>query len=40
MAKARSLRFSMRRFWNGAAARKVASKAISSALLFAGRALM
>ena len=40
MAKARRLRFSSRRFWNGAAARKVASKAMSSSLLPAGRALM
>ena len=40
MAKARRFRFSTRRFWKGAAARSVASKAMSSVLLPAGRALM
>lgn len=40
MAKASRLRFSTRRFWKGAAARKVASKAMSSVLLPAGRDFM
>jgi hypothetical protein len=49
MAKARrslapparaGVRFSPRRFWNGAAARMVASKAMSAVLPSAGRALM
>jgi hypothetical protein len=40
MANARRLRFSERFFWNGAAARKVASKAMSSFFSPAGRALI
>ena len=40
MAKASRLRFSTRCIWNGAAARKVASKAMSSLLSPAGRALI
>jgi hypothetical protein len=40
MAKASRLRFSSRRFWKGAAARMVASKAMSSVRPLAGRAWM